>query len=94
MLSLLAPDAAMRADAIGIQMGTEPIYDGSAAVAERFNGARGALPATIDGDLGAAWFMAGEVKVAFVFHVDAGLVRDVELIADPEILAVMDIERR
>ena len=94
MLSLLAPGAVMRPDAIGVRMGTEPVYDGAAAVAERFNGAKGALPATIDGDLGAAWIAAGEVKVAFVFHVDAGVVSEVELIADPDVLATMTITRR
>ena len=36
---------------------------------------------------------AGVVKVAFVFHVDAGRVREIELIADPEVLATMDVRR-
>ncbi len=94
MLALLAPDAVMRADVIGIQMGTEPVYDGAAAVAERFDGAKGAAPVMIDGDLGAAWIAASEVKVAFVFHVSAGLVQEVELLADPEILATLDVHRR
>ena len=94
MLSLLAPDVVMRADAIGIAMGTDPVYDGAAAVAARMNGAKGALPVTIDGDLGAAWIAAGVVKVAFVFHVAAGLVREVELIADPDVLATMDVSRK
>ena len=94
MLSLLAPDAVMRADATGIRMGTEPVYDGTSAVAERFNGARGALRVTIDGDVGAAWIAAGEVKVAFAFHVGAGLIREVELIADPGVLATMLVARR
>ena len=94
MLSLLAPDAVMRADATGVQMGTEAVYDGAAEVAERFNGAKGALPATIDGDLGAAWIAASEVKVAFVFHIDDGLIREVELLADPEILATMTVTRQ
>jgi RNA polymerase sigma factor (sigma-70 family) len=93
LLSLLAPDAVMRADLVGQQMGTEAAYDGAAAVAARFDGVRGASPATIDGDLGAAWIHAGAVKVAFVFHVEAGLVREVELIADPDVLATMDIVR-
>jgi len=93
LLSLLAPDAFMRADLVGQKMGTEPVYDGAAAVADRFNGARGAVPATIDGDLGAAWIHAGSANVAFVFHVEAGLVREVELIADPDVLATMDIVR-
>ena len=83
----------MRADLIGQEMGTDPVYEGAAAVANRFNGTRGAAPVTIDGELGAAWIQAGTVKVAFVFHVEAGLVREVELIADPDVLATMDVVR-
>jgi RNA polymerase sigma-70 factor (ECF subfamily) len=93
LLSLLAPDAVMRADLVGQQTGAAAVYDGAAAVADRFNGAKGALPVTIDGELGAAWISAGEVKVAFVFHVDTGRVREVELIADPEVLATLDVTR-
>jgi len=93
LLLLLAPDAVMRADLVGQKMGTDPVYDGAAAVASRLNGARGAAPVTIDGELGAAWIHAGVVKVAFVFHVEAGLVREVELIADPDVLATMDVVR-
>ena len=93
LLSLLAPDAVMRADLVGQRMGTDARYDGSVAVADRFKGAKGAMPVTIDGDLGAAWIAAGVVKVAFVFHVEAGLVREVELIADPDVLATMDVKK-
>ena len=93
LLSLLAPDAVMRADLVGQQMGTDPVYDGAAAVAARFDGARGAAPVTIDGELGAAWIQAGSTRVAFVFHAEAGLVREVELIADPEVLATLDVVR-
>jgi RNA polymerase sigma-70 factor (ECF subfamily) len=94
LLSLLAPDAVMRADLVGQQMGTIPVYSGAAAVAGRFNGAKGAAPVTIDGELGAAWIAAGAVKVAFVFHVEAGLVREIELIADQDVLVNMDVTRR
>jgi RNA polymerase sigma-70 factor (ECF subfamily) len=93
LLSLLAPDAVMRADLVGQRMGTDPVYDGADAVAARLNGARGAAPVTIDGELGAAWIQAGEVKVAFVFHVEAGMVREVELIADPDVLSTMEVVR-
>lgn len=93
LLSLLAPDAVMRADLLGQQMGTDSVYDGAAAVAARFNGVRGAAPVTIDGELGAAWIHAGTVKVAFVFHVEAGLVHEIELIAAPDVLATMDVVR-
>lgn len=94
LLSLLAPDAVMRADPVGQLMGTEALYDGAASVAARFNGARGAAPIVIDGDLGGAWIMRGTVQVAFVFHVEAGRVREIELIADPEILATLQMTRR
>jgi RNA polymerase sigma-70 factor (ECF subfamily) len=91
LLLLLAPDAVMRADLVGQRMGTDPVYDGAAAVAARFNGAQGAAPVVIDGDRGAAWIHAGKVRVAFVFQVEAGLVREIELIADRDVLATLDV---
>lgn len=93
LLTLLAPDAVMRADLIGQQMGADPAYAGAAAVAARFNGARGAAPVTVDGELGAAWIHAGAVNVVFVFHVEEGAVREIELIADPDVIATMDVVR-
>ena len=93
LLSLLAPDAIMRADLVAQRMGTDACYDGATAVAERLNGAKGAAPVEIDGELAAAWIAAGEVKVAFVFHVKAGQIHEVELIADPEVLATVEITR-
>ncbi len=91
LLLLLAPNAVLRADLVGQRMGTDPVYDGAAAVAARFNGAKGAVLVTIDGDLGGAWILAGKVKVAFAFHVESALVREIELIADPDVLATMDV---
>ena len=35
--------------------------------------------------------MAGTVKVAFVFHLEDSLVREIELIADPDVLATMAV---
>ena len=93
LLSLLAPDAVMRADLVAQQMGTESLYDGPSAVAGRFNGTRGAVPVTIDGELGAAWIHARSVKVAFVFHLESGQIDEVELIADPEVLATLEVVR-
>lgn len=92
LLDLLAPDAIMQADLVGQRMGAEPLYDGAAAVATRFQGgAQGARPASIDGDPGLVWMVGGEVKVAFTFQIDGSLVREIELIADPEVLATMDV---
>jgi RNA polymerase sigma-70 factor (ECF subfamily) len=83
----------MRADKVAQQLGTDPLHENAIAVATRFNGTRGATPVTIDGERGAAWIHAGSTKVAFVIHVEASLVREVELIADPDVLATMNIVR-
>jgi RNA polymerase sigma-70 factor, ECF subfamily len=91
LLSLLAPNAVMRADLVGQRTGADPVYDGAAAVAARFNGARGAAPVAIDGDPGGAWILAGAVKVAFAFQVEGGLVHEIELIGDPDVLATLDV---
>jgi RNA polymerase sigma factor (sigma-70 family) len=92
LLSLLAPDAIMQSDAAGIAMGTEPVYAGADAVAARFNGVRGAAPVTVDGWAAAAWVHHREIKVAFLFTVVDGLITGVDLVADPEILARMEVE--
>jgi hypothetical protein len=42
LLTLLASDAVIRADAFAQSMGTEPLYDGADSVAARLNGAKGA----------------------------------------------------
>ncbi len=94
LLSLLAPDAVMRADLVSQRMGTDSLYAGADAVAARFNGTRGAVPVMIDGELGAAWIQGHSFKVVFVFHVEAGRIYEVELIADPEVLATLDLVRR
>ncbi|WP_051025580.1 sigma-70 family RNA polymerase sigma factor [Nocardia aobensis] len=92
LLNLLAPDAVMRADSTGEQMGAKHIYDGALAVAARFHGgARGARPISIDGEPGLAWMVGEQTKVAFTFWIDDGLVQEIELIADPEILATLEL---
>jgi hypothetical protein len=93
LMSLLSPDVVMRADLVGQSIGSDALYDGAAAVAARLNFAKGAAPVFIDGERNAAWIAAGTVKVAFMFHVDGGLIREVELIADPEVLANMHVTR-
>lgn len=93
LMALLAPDVVMHADLAGQGMGTEPVYRGAEAVAARFSGAKAAARVTIDGDPAVAWMMRGAAKVAFLFHLVDGRVHAIELIADPEVLATMEIER-
>ena len=91
LLALLAPDAVMRADLVGQRLGAKPAYEGAAAVAARFDGAQGASKVAIDDERGGAWIVNGAVRVAFIFRIETGLVREIELIADPEVLATMDV---
>lgn len=46
---------------------------------------------TIDGERAGAWIVRTKVKAAFLFHVDAGLVQEIELIADQDVLAPLDV---
>jgi RNA polymerase sigma-70 factor (ECF subfamily) len=88
LLALLDPGAVVRADAAAVQMGSEALVSGSQAVAETFVGrARAAKEALVDGASGAAWQLHGETKVAFGFTVVDGLITEIELLADPEVLA-------
>jgi len=91
LITMLAPDAVMHADSVAHRMGALPVYEGAAAIAARFDGAQGAASAAIDGDPGAAWMVAGRVRTAFAFHLEEGLIREIELIADPDVLASMDV---
>lgn len=92
LLDLLAPDVVMWADGAGQRMGARPVYDGAGAVAARFRGgARGARLTWVDGEPGLAWVVDDEVKVVFAFQVATGRVREIELVADPEVLATMSL---
>jgi RNA polymerase sigma-70 factor, ECF subfamily len=66
---------------------------GAGPVAELFSGrAQGARLVTIDGYAGAAWSMRGELQVAFAFVLGVdGRITEIELLADPEVLATLDV---
>ncbi len=88
LLALLAPDVVVTADAFAVAAGTPARVEGREAVAAMFDGAaRSALPVLVEQRAGAAWFLRGEARVAFDFHVTAGVVRRVDLRAEPAVLA-------
>jgi RNA polymerase sigma factor (sigma-70 family) len=91
LLTLLAPDVIMHSDAAGQRMGTEALYAGPGAVAGRFNASRGAKVVMVDGELGAAWMVNGTPRVVFLFHVLDALVQSIELIADAEVVTMMEV---
>ncbi|CAA9355954.1 MAG: hypothetical protein AVDCRST_MAG36-2305 [uncultured Nocardioidaceae bacterium] len=88
LLRLLAPDAAVTADAAAVLVGTPQVIQGREEVARFFNGsARAALPVFIGPRPGAAWYHLGAARVVFDFSVDQGLVRAVTFRATPDVLS-------
>jgi RNA polymerase sigma-70 factor (ECF subfamily) len=94
LLELLDPDVVMRADAAAARMGAEDSATGADLVARWISGrARGAVPALIGGEPGAAWAVKGQVRVAFCFTVDGdGRITAIDLIGDPDALPGLEIE--
>jgi len=103
LLSVLAPDAVLRADQLAVDTAQANIragrpapplereINGAAAVAATLNGrAQGARVATIDGDAGAAWIV-GTPRAAFLFTCDNDLIVEIEIVTDPSRLEQMDI---
>jgi hypothetical protein len=93
LLDLLDPDAVVRSDGAAVAMGSEPLVAGAAGVAKMFSGrAQGSRPALVDGYAGAAWRYRGETRVVFAFTVDDGRISEIELLADVEVLASLDLQ--
>jgi RNA polymerase sigma factor (sigma-70 family) len=87
LLALLDPGAVVRADAAAVTMGSQELVSGAHSVAETFTGrAIAARSAVIDGAPGAAWVQAGQTRVAFGFTLVDGLITEIELLADPDVL--------
>jgi hypothetical protein len=53
--------------------------------------ARGARPAFVDGKAGAAWIHADQLRVVFRFTVRGDRISRIDLVADPESLAGIDL---
>lgn len=92
LLELLAPDVVVRADAAAVAMGSSPLRVGAEAVADTFVGrARGARLVLLDGAPGALWSVGGVPKVAFAFTIENGRVVAIDLLADPDRLAALEV---
>ena len=93
LLALLDPEVVLRADAAGVRTGAAGLVRGAHAVAETFSGrALGARLALINGAPGAVWSMNGKPRVVFAFTITGDSVTAIELLADPETLAALDLE--
>ncbi|MGI5245910.1 sigma-70 family RNA polymerase sigma factor [Dactylosporangium sp. CA-139066] len=94
LLRLLDPDVVMRADEAAARMGSTGEPRGAEVVAAFFSGrAQGARPADIDGESGAVVVVGGRDLLALTFVVSGGRILAIEVIADPDELARLDIVR-
>jgi RNA polymerase sigma-70 factor (ECF subfamily) len=92
LLSLLAPDAVMRSDAVAAATGAAGDVSGAAAVAEVFAGrARAARPALVDGAAGAVWAPAGQIRAVFDFTIVDGRIAGIDLVMDPATIDQLDV---
>ncbi len=102
LLSLLHPHVVLKADALAVAMAAARTDDrapvlaaqvsGAKAVAESFAGRAGAARlALIDGLFGATWAPGGEPRVVFRFVTELGRITDIELVADPESIRLLEV---
>jgi RNA polymerase sigma factor (sigma-70 family) len=91
LVALLDPDVVLRGDPAAVRTGAAAEARGAAAVAGTFSGrAQTARPALVDGAPGAVWAPGGRPRVAFAFTVADGRILAIDLLADPEHLALVE----
>lgn len=92
LVALLDPDVVVRADAAAVRSGATPEVRGATAVAETFAGrAAAARPTLVDGAAGLAWAPGGKPRVVFAFGFAGAKVATIDLVADPDRLAGLDV---
>jgi RNA polymerase sigma factor (sigma-70 family) len=103
LVAVLSSDVVLRADELAVrtaagreQHGAPRLaaeIRGAPLVAEVFKGrARAASTALIDGEAGAVWAVGGQVRSAFVFTIEDGMIAMIELVMEPARLAELDVE--
>ena len=103
LLAALAPDVVLRVDEVALRVAAAHNWGGAAPLASEVRGASavaaslkdrrgGVVPAVIDGDAGAAWAPGGRTRSVFVFTVERGKIREIQIIMDPARLAELDVE--
>jgi RNA polymerase sigma factor (sigma-70 family) len=92
LLAVLDPDVVFRADPTAVRMGGLAEIRGAAAVAETFKGrAQAAKPALIDGAVGLAVILGGQLRIALNLTIAGDRIVGIEAVADPERLRQSDL---
>lgn len=93
LMTLLDPEAVLRADSEATRMGAKELIHGARLVAETFSGgAKVARLFFVDGSPGLVWMAGKTPRVIFEFFIDEGRITEIDLLADPATLAETHLE--
>ncbi|PSH67866.1 RNA polymerase subunit sigma-70 [Phyllobacterium brassicacearum] len=93
LLAVLDPDVVFRADPTAVTMGASAEIRGAAAVAGAFSGrAQAAQPALIDGAMGLAVAIDGQLRVVLNLTIAGGQITGIEAIADHQRIRTLNLE--
>lgn len=92
LLAVLDPEVVFHADADAVRLGSLSEMHGAQAVATNFKGkATAARLALIDGQLGLAVILGGELRVVVLIEVEGERIVTIDSLADPALLAAMEV---
>jgi RNA polymerase sigma factor (sigma-70 family) len=91
LLTLLDPDVVLTGDRTAVTMGARHEVRGAPVVSTLARWARGGTPALLDGWPAMAWVIEGRPRVVYSFTVSGARITRIDLIADPERLATLDL---
>jgi RNA polymerase sigma-70 factor (ECF subfamily) len=102
LVAALSPDVVPRADDLAVRTAADNRRRGAPALASKVCGAslvadvfkgraHAALPALIDGEAGAVWVAAGQVRAAFMFAIERDKIMEIDVIMDPGHLAELEV---
>ncbi len=93
LLAVLDPEVVFHADADAVRLGSLAEMHGAQAVATNFKGkATAAKLALIDGQLGLAVILGGQLKVVVLMEVEGDQIIAIDSIADPARIAACQVE--
>jgi RNA polymerase sigma factor (sigma-70 family) len=92
LLGVLDPEIVLRADDQAAKLGAIDEIHGAAEIAAAFSRrARGARPALVNGEAGAVWIQAGQLRVIVTLTTNRDKITSINLIANPERLGQIDL---
>ncbi|MEY9591837.1 RNA polymerase sigma factor (sigma-70 family) [Bradyrhizobium yuanmingense] len=93
LLAVLDPEVVFRADQAAVRLGSLAEVRGAEAVAQLYKGrARTARTALVDGELGAAVILGGQLRIALRVTFVGERIGAIEAVADADDIATMEVE--